>query len=99
MAVTLETLTGQTNLLKRLDEERAGGGGSRGGEGGSGGGGRDNKKEFFYGKGFEMMDKFTGGEAEWNGWSGDFRTVVQTKNETAGKALIYVKTAGKEEKT
>ena len=45
-----------------------------------------------------MMDKFSGGETGWNEWSGDFRTMVQTKNEAAGEALIYVKVAGKAEK-
>ena len=102
MSVTLETLTRafqemvkvQTNLFKRLGEERAGGGGSRGGEGGSGGGGSDKKKEVLYGKGFEMMDRFSGGEAEWNEWSGDFSSVVQTKSEMAGETLIYIKTVG-----
>ena len=89
----------QTSLFEKLDEDRAGGrGGGKGSESGTGGeGGNDKKKEVLLGKGFEMMDKFGGGEAEWNEWSGDFRTVVQTKNEMAGEALIYVKTAGKAE--
>ena len=59
--------------------------------------GGDNKKEVLFGRGLEMMDKFTGGEAGWNQWSGDFRTIVQTKNEAAGEALLYIKTAGKAE--
>ena len=67
----------------------------RGGDGGSGGGG---SKEVLFGKGLEMMDKFSGGEAGWNEWSGDFRTMVQTKSEAAGEALIYIKVAGKAEK-
>ena len=46
-----------------------------------------------------MMDKFSGGESGWNEWSGDFRTMVQTKNEAAGETLIYIKTAGKMEKS
>ena len=70
-------------------------GGSRGGGGGSGG---DGSKEVLFGKGLEMMDKFSGGEAGWNEWSGDFRTMVQTKSEAAGEALIYIKVAGKAEK-
>ena len=53
----------QTNLFKTLDE---GGGGSRGGENCSGGGGNDKKKEVLFGKGFEMIDKFSGGETRWN---------------------------------
>ena len=40
----------QTNLFKRLDEERADGGGSRGGEGGAGGGGSGKKKGCYSGK-------------------------------------------------
>ena len=50
----------------------------------SSGGGGDNKKEVLFGKGLGMMEKFTGGETGWNEWSGDFRTMVQTKNEAAG---------------
>ena len=38
------------------------------------------------------------GESKWNEWSGDFRTMVQTKNEMAGEALIHVKSVGKVEK-
>ena len=53
----------QTNFFIKLDE---GGGGNRGGEGGSGGGGNDTKREVLSGKGFEMMDKFSGGESKWN---------------------------------
>ena len=70
----------------------AGVGGSGGGKGGGG------TREVLFGKGLEVMDKFIGGEAGWNEWSGDFRTMVQTKNEAAGEALIYIKVAGKAEK-
>ena len=45
-----------------------------------------------------MMAKFGGGEAEWHEWSGDFRTMVQTKSEMTGEALNYVKAVGKSEK-
>ena len=71
----------QTSLFNKLDEDRRAGSGSggKGGESGSGGGGNDKNKEVLFGKGFEMMDRFGGGEAEWNEWSGDFRTVVQMK--------------------
>ena len=69
------------------------------GVGGSGGGnGVGGSKEVLYGKGLDMMDKFSGGETGWNEWSGDFRTIVQTKNEVAGETLIYVKVARKAEK-
>ena len=69
--------------------------GLRGSGGGNGGGG---SKEVLYGKGLEMIDKFSGGETVWNEWSGDFGTIVQTKSEVAGEALIYVKVAGMAEK-
>ena len=45
-----------------------------------------------------MMAKFGGGEAEWHEWSGDFWTMVQTKNEMTGEAMNYVKAVGKSEK-
>ena len=70
-------------------------GGVGGSGGGSGGGG---SKEVLFGKGLEMMDRFSGGDTGWNEWSGDFRTMVQTKSEAAGEALIYIRVAGKAEK-
>ena len=107
MAVSLQELSQafqkmvevQTSLFNKLDEDRraSGDGGYKGGESGSGGGGSDKKKEVLYGKGFEKTDKFSGGEAKWNEWSGDFKTIVQTKSEMAVEALICVKTAGKAE--
>ena len=86
-----------TAVLQALLGHLQGGGvgGSRGGGGGSGGGG---SKEVLFGKGLEMIDKFSGGEAGWNEWSGHFRTMVQTKSEAAGESLIYIKVAGKAEK-
>ena len=69
-----------------------------GGGRGSGGGRDGGKKDILYGKGFEMMAKFGGGETEWHEWSGDFRTMVQTKSEMAGEAMNYVKAVGKSEK-
>ena len=45
-----------------------------------------------------MMDNFNRGESKLNEWSGDFSTMVQTKNEMAGEALIHVKPVGKPEK-
>ena len=77
-------------ILGHLQGGGAGGGGS--------GGGGDKKKEVLCGKGFDMMDKFSGGETERNELSGDFRTMVQTKNEMASEAMIYVKSLGKAEK-
>ena len=65
--------------------------------GSSSGGGGDNKKEVLFGKGHEMMDKFSGGETGWNEWSGHFRTVVQTNVETAVETLVYIKTEGNAE--
>ena len=44
-----------------------------------------------------MMANFGGGETEWHEWSGDFRTMVQTKSEMAGEAMNLVKTIGKKE--
>ena len=70
----------------------------QGGGRGSSGGGEGGKKDILYGKGFEMMAKFGGGEAEWHERSGDFRTMVQTKNEMTGEAMNYVKAVGKSEK-
>ena len=46
-----------------------------------------------------MMPKFAGGETEWHEWSGDFRTMVQTKTEMAGEAMNLVKTIGRKEGT
>ena len=69
-----------------------------GGGGDSGGGGNNKKRVVLFGKGFEMMDKFSGGESKWNEWSGDFRTMVQTKSEMACEALIHVESVGKAEK-
>ena len=63
-----------------------------GGSGGENGGG--GSKEVLYGKGLEMMDKFSGGETGWNEWSGVFKTMVQTKIESAGETLSYVRVAG-----
>ena len=56
------------------------------------------QKDILGGKGFEVMNKFGGGEAEWNEWSGDFKTLVETKSEMAAEALTFVKTEGKTEK-
>ena len=86
-----------TEVMRALLGHLQGGGAGGGGSGGGGGGG-DKKKEVLYGKGFEMMDKFSGGETEWNEWSGDCRTMVQTKSEMAGEAMMYVKSVGKTEK-
>ena len=38
----------------------------RGSGTGGGGGGEKQKRDILFGKGFDMMDKFGGGEAEWN---------------------------------
>ena len=83
----------QNQLIAKL---MAGGEDSGGGSGGGNGGG--GTREVLFGKGLEMMDKFSGGETGWNEWSGDFRTIVQTKSEVAGEALIYIKIVGKAEK-
>jgi hypothetical protein len=59
----------------------------QGGGRGSSGGGDGGKKDILYGKGFEMMAKFGGGEAEWHEWSVDFRTMVQKRDDGRGDEL------------
>ena len=74
---------------------------SGGGGGGVGGGMVERtlmQKGILGGKGFEVMNKFSGGETEWNEWSGYFKTLVETKSEMAAEALAFVKTEGKTEK-
>ena len=88
VAQLAEVLKGVMAWLEKRDGEGA----SVGGEGGG------HKKEILYGKGFEMMDSFDGGEGEWNEWSGNFRTMIQTKSEMAGEAMIDVKSVGMTEK-
>ena len=96
-AITIEQM--QEAFTKLMDiQSQLLGAMKAGKEESSSAGGGDNKKEVLFGKGLEMMDKFSDGEAGWNEWSEDFRTVVQTKSGAAGEALIYMKTAGKTEK-
>ena len=65
-----DALKMMTAFLEKQD------GGSRTG---GGGGGEKQKRDILFGKGFDMMDKFGCGEAEWNEWSGDFRTMYRRK--------------------
>ena len=95
IVATLEAMKNTlVTMQAQMEMGAAGGGGGREGrfEEGSG------KKDILFGKGFEVMAKFGGGEAEWHEWSGDFRTMVQTKSEMAGDAMNYVKNICKVEK-
>ena len=66
--------------------------------GGGGGEKTFGDRDILSGKGFDVMDKFGGGEAEWNEWSGDFKTMVETRSDMAAEALAFVKQEGKNEK-
>ena len=72
-------------------------GGGEGGRAGGQGGGEGWKKDVLYGKSFDLMEKFSGGEAEWNEWSGDLKTLVETRSQAAAEAMTYVKTEGRAE--
>ena len=50
-----------------------------------------------YGKHYEGFPKYKGGEEEWQEWSGDYKIMVDTRNEVLGEAMELVMRLGKTE--
>ena len=71
-ATTIEQIQETFTKLMDMQNQLLGAMKARKEKGSSSGGGGDNKKEVLLGKGLEMMDKLSGGEAGWNECSGDF---------------------------
>ena len=59
---------------------------------------RKDERDILSGKGFDVMEKFGGGVSEWNEWSGDFKTMAETRSDMAAEALAFVKSERKNEK-
>ena len=75
-------------------------GGGVGGAGGERFGRREEEdaKQKLWGKNFEMLKGFSGGEAEWQEWSADLLMLVETRSPELGEAMDEVKKANHGEK-
>ena len=50
------------------------------------------------GKDFTSFTKFQGGDTEWVTWAEDFKILVDTKSETVGDTLSYIRRIAKGER-